>query len=109
MKGAHKMDELIKKINDEIQQNEKDVNIKRIGEYILSLVPKLDDKTIAEMMAEDKTIKGSIKKMQQEARKVAVNGCGILTDEEGYKIVREYFSITDKAASVKIIDLNEYL
>lgn len=103
------MDELIKKINDEIQQNEKDVNIKRIGEYILSLVPKLDDKTIAEMMAEDKTIKGSIKKMQQEARKVAVNGCGILTDEEGYKIVREYFSITDKAASVKIIDLNEYL
>ena len=109
MKGAHKMDELIKKLNDEIKKNEKDVNIKRIGQYILSLVPKLDDKTIAEMMAEDKTIKGSIKKMQQEARKVAVEGCGILTDEEGYKIVREYFGITDKAASAKIIDLNEYL
>ncbi len=104
------MQEMTEKINNEIRTNEKNINIKSIGEYVISLLPKLDQQTIDAMKSEGKTIKGSIDAMKKEARKVAVGGMGMLTDEEGFKIVREYFGIKEEQASgQKIIDLNAYL
>lgn len=45
------------------------------------------------IMQEGKTIKGSLQVMSEEARKNAVDGCGVLTDEEGFNIVLKYFGV----------------
>lgn len=48
----------------------------------------------AELIAADgKTISGSLKAMQEEARKVAAGGTAVLTDEEGFAIVLRYYGI----------------
>lgn len=45
------------------------------------------------IMAKDKTIAGSLAAMRKEAQKNATGGVGIIDDQEGMRIVLEYFDI----------------
>lgn len=48
----------------------------------------------AELIAADgKSIAGSVNAMQEEARKIAVGGKAMITDEEGFVIVLQYYGI----------------
>lgn len=65
----------------------------------------------AELIAtEGKTIAGSLKAMQDEARKIAVGGAAMLTDEEGFAIVLKYFGIDteqpEQAPEPQVVGLN---
>ena len=44
-----------------------------------------------------KTIKGSLRHMESEACKKKVGNCAVLTDEEGFAIVLDYFGIVPGA------------
>lgn len=46
------------------------------------------------ILVEGKTIAGSLDAMKAEAQKNAVNGCGMLTDEEGFNVVLRYYGAT---------------
>ncbi|MBU3111970.1 PcfK-like family protein [Clostridium lacusfryxellense] len=86
------LEKAIKKINDEIEKNKNDTNIKVIGDFLVSQL-KLNVGASEKVLQDGKTIKGSIEEMRKVAKSKAVNGCGMLTDEEGFGIVLKYFDI----------------
>ncbi|MDF2591377.1 MAG: hypothetical protein K0S75_843 [Clostridia bacterium] len=79
-----------KKLLDEIG---KDNGYKKIiGDFLLQ---QLDaNPGSADMILKgNKSIKGAMEAMKAEARKIQKDGCGVLTDDEGFAIVLEYFDI----------------
>jgi len=83
--------EAIKKINDELESNKNTV-ISRIGEFIKNHVEICPDDAV-KVLALDKNLKGAFGAMKDEARKNQVDGCGGMSDEEGYALVLKYFGI----------------
>lgn len=56
-----------------------------------------------------KNITGAIGEMRKEAKKRAVGNCGILTDEEGFKIVDSYFGIKTEEDKGTIVSLTDFM
>lgn len=85
--------EAIKKINDEIEKEDNSY-VQVIGKFLLE---KLESNpAVAEkILTEDKTIMKSLNAMKKEAEKNRVGNCAVLTDQEGFKIVLNYFDIDD--------------
>jgi len=82
----------IEKLQAEIDSNKSNPNIKVVGDFLLRQLD-LNDKASEKVVQEGKTIKGSIEEMRKVAKTKAVNGCGMLTDQEGFEIVLKYFDI----------------
>jgi len=79
--------------------------VSAIGNFLMDHIK--DNPSAAEkIMAEGKTIVGSMKEMQKKAEKVKVDNCAVLTREQGYEIVLEYFDITGTAPVVNTVSLN---
>lgn len=80
---------------EKIQSEMTDANhahITVIGEFLLNHLNAYPD--VAEkIVAEDKSIAGSIQAMANAAKEKAVNGMAMLTEQEGYGIVLNYFDI----------------
>lgn len=99
----------IEKIKEEMEKD-KNPYTTVIGNYVLKNIEV--NKPSAEKIVEcKKTISGSLEAMKKEAQKVAKNGVGILTDEEGFAIVAKYFefegvqsSVDDVQTKAEIID-----
>ncbi len=68
---------------------------------------------MAKAIDEKKSINGAIGKMRDEAKKRAVGGYGILTDEEGFEIVRKYFGIkkekNEEERTAEIVSLTDFM
>ena len=77
------------KIKEEMEK-QKNPYTKAIGEYVLKHI-KVNKSAAEKIASGEKTIMLSLKEMKKEAKKVAVQGCGMLTDKEGFKIVGQYF------------------
>lgn len=77
------------KIKEEMTNN-CDPYIQVVGKYILNNIEinKVAAKNIVEGK---KSIKASLEAMRKEAEKKRVGNCAVLTDEEGFKIIRTYF------------------
>lgn len=76
--------------------------VSAIGNFLMDHIK--DNLSAAEkIMAEGKTIVGSMKEMRKEAEKVKVDNCAVLTREQGYEIVLKYFDITGTAPVVKAV------
>lgn len=70
--------------------------VSAIGNFLLDLLK--DNPTVAEkILAENKTIIGSMKEMRKEAEKVKVGNCAVLTDNQGFEIVLKYYGIKKAA------------
>ena len=80
----------IEKLENEISASNKYVQV--IGQFLLEHI-QAHPEAAEKILAEDKTIKGSLQHMKNEARKQAIEGAAILTDEEGFTIVLSYFGI----------------
>lgn len=106
-----KIEQAIEKIENEMAK-ENDGFTQVVGEYLLGAIG--EDETIAEkILVEGKTIKGSFKAMENEAKKKKVGNSAVLTDEEGFSIVLKYYEITPGAkeenfSSNKVISINQY-
>lgn len=82
-----------KKINDEIVRGDNPY-VKVVGEFLLKQLEK-NPAAAEKILAENKTIMKSLDVMKKEAKKNKVGDCAVLTDEEGFAIVLDYFEIEE--------------
>jgi len=83
----------LEKLQKEIESKDNPY-VKYIGLYLINYI-KNNPNHAENILVEDKTILGSLKHMEKEARKKAREGMAILTDVEGFKIVLEYYEIQE--------------
>lgn len=82
-----------------------------IEEYLTNIC---NDKIAEKLMAEGKTLIGAFEFMRDKAKEIAENGCACLTDEEGFRIVEEYYGISEddkegKRNNTTVIDIMEFM
>lgn len=102
------LEKAILKIKEEIEKS-KDINTKAIGKYLLTQI-ETNEETIKAINENKKTLKECVAEVVKFARTRAINGCAILSDEEVYKKVREYFGINviqDKMFQVEVEEIKE--
>lgn len=102
------LEKAISKIKEEIEKSH-DNQTKVIGKYLLTQI-ETNEETIQAINAGEKTLKKCMEEIIKFARTRVINGCTILSDEEVYKKVREYFGIKviqDKMLEVEIEDIKE--
>ena len=104
------IEQAIEKIKEEMA---KDSNpyMQVIGNYVLQQL-EVNKPSCEKIVDGGKTISGSLKAAEKEARKVAKNNMAVLTDEEVFKIVSDYFefegvqsSVEDVQPKSKVIEL----
>lgn len=97
------VEQAMAKLNAELRVERVNPYVAAVGNFLMDFLE--DNPSSAEkFLAEGKTIIGSMKEVRNEAQKVQVNNCGVLTSEQGFQIVLKYFGIkptgsmaTDKA------------
>lgn len=96
---------MIEKAKKKIQEEKgksKDANIQTIGDYLLKQI-EINIDAAEKINNKEKTLSGAFKVVTAKAKKKAVNGCAVLSDEEVYGIVREYFGF--EAAQHKMFEV----
>jgi hypothetical protein len=89
----------ISKLNDEMAKNQNHPYVQFIGQFLTN---KITCPATAELVLnEKKTILGSLEAMRKEAEKVKVGNCAVLSDEQGFAIVLDYFGIKEEDAATK--------
>ena len=86
------LNKAIEKIKSEVENNKKQY-IKLIGDFIIDHLTK-NPSDAEKVLNEDKTLVKAFNKVREAASKVQVNGCGIVSDADGFKIVLEYYEIS---------------
>jgi len=107
--GNSKVVEAVEKINKEIGEGN-GPHVRVIGEFLINIISEKQE-AADKILDEKKSIKGSINEMSKEAKKKAVNGCAMLTDEEGFNIVLKYYGIdgaNKNKSSNKVVSINDY-
>lgn len=101
----------IEKIKHEMEQKKDNSYIQAIGDYLLKQV-EINRDAAEKICNETKTIEKSLKKVEKVAREKAVSGCAVLSDNEVFKIVREYYSfeaVQDKFIQVEVEEIKEQI
>lgn len=99
------IEEAKKKINEEMEKR-KDEFTKYIGKYLLQQI-EVNESAAEKIVTGDKTIQGSLEVMKKEAKKVAVDGCGMLTPEAGLKIVSKYYGFKGIQTEIKVEEVTD--
>ena len=99
------IEEAVKKIKEEMEKN-KAPYIQAIGNYVLTQI-EVNDKAAKEVVEGKKTLKDALGKVKGKAREKAVDGCAILSDEEVYKRVSEYYGFEVEQQNATKIVINE--
>lgn len=102
------IEKAIEKIKAEMEKD-KAPYIQVIGNYLLKQI-EINKTAATAIVKEGKTIKGSVEEMRKEAQKKAVGGCGVLTDAEGFEIVRKYFgfeAVQDEMIGIQVHEIKE--
>lgn len=87
------------KIKDEMKKDNNPY-VKLIGQFLLDHLTH-NPEDAEKILVKSKTIKGSLASMRKEAEKKKVGNMAVLTDEEGFAAVFNYFEIAKKPESVK--------
>ena len=84
--------EAFEKLRAEMEQHSDNSSVQRIGNF---LIKKLEiNQDIAEkILEEEKTIIKSLETMRNVAMENTTNSMAVLTDEEGFEIVMEFYGI----------------
>lgn len=77
------------KINQEIEKLNNPY-VKVVGDFLLKQL-EVNPSIAERIMANDKTIMKSLEAMRKEAEKKKVGNMAVLTGEEGFKIVADYY------------------
>lgn len=91
-------DRAIDKIRDEMAKS-KSRYVEVVGEYLTGYLRGYPAAAGA-ILAQGKTIQGSLAAMRKEAEKVKDGGVAVLDDETGFRIVLKYFGIEKDTSSV---------
>lgn len=90
----------MEKLRNEMAQNPDNKYVQVVGDFLLDYLRKHP----AELPA-DKTIKGSLDAMREEARKNQSGGVGVLTPDEGFEIVLRYFGFEQQEQRSQGLDV----
>ena len=93
------LNEAIKKIEDEMKKEEKNEYVQYIGKYLIDHIHEYQDHA-QNILTEGKTVLGSLKHMQGVAMKKKSGNVAVLTPEQGFKAVLEYYEINDNVPVV---------
>lgn len=99
------IEEAVKKIKEEMEKN-KAQYIQAIGNYVLTQI-EINDKAAKEVVEGKRTLEDALKKVKVKARVKAVGNCAMLTDEEVFKIVAEYYGFEVEQKNVTKVVINE--
>ena len=97
------MEQALAKIHDELDKNKDNEYIQCIGAYLADYLRSNPD-AAANIMAEGKTIAGSLDTMRKVAEGKKKGNMAVLTPAEGYKAVFEYYGLyknDDEPAAVQ--------
>lgn len=92
----------VEKIRSEMGENANNGYVQVVGGFLLQIL-EANPESAEKILAEGKTIKGSLDEMQKEARKKQVGNCAVLTDQEGFAVVLKYFGIEEPAAARPVV------
>lgn len=101
----------IERIKREMKQKKDNSYIQAIGDYLLKQV-EINRDAAEKICNEKKSIEKSLKEVEKVARKKAVAGCAVLSDNEVFKIVREYYqfeAVQDKFIQVEVEEIKEQI
>lgn len=93
--------EAICKIKQEIEDNKENAYVNYVGEYLVDYINK-NPQQAENIMKKEKTIAGSLNHMKSEAKKNVKNGMAMLTPDEGFKAVLDYYEIKE-APVLKVV------
>lgn len=99
----------IEKIKKEIQDKKGNPNIQAIGDYLLKQV-EINREAAEKICNENKSIEKCFKEMEKVARKKAQQGAYCMSDNEAFKIIREYYqfeAVQDKFIQVEVDEAKE--
>lgn len=110
------IEEAIKKIKEEMEKS-KVLYIQAIGNYVINQI-EVNGDAAKEVVEGKKTLKGAFEKVMELARKNATamnifqraaggTRCAVLTDEEVYKQVREYYGFEVEQQNATKVVINE--
>lgn len=83
------IEKAIEKIKEEIEEN-KNSYTEIIGNYVIQHI-EINQQATEAIINEEKTLAGSLEQMRKEALKVKQGDIAIRTDEQAFKIIRDYF------------------
>ncbi|MGL5149911.1 MAG: hypothetical protein ACRC7N_04955 [Clostridium sp.] len=85
----------VMKLNDEINKSGNDyVNV--VGEYLVDMLNDTEDEGIADkILADGKSIQGSLGEMEKEAKKIQKAGMACISPKRGFEIVCKYYGISN--------------
>lgn len=86
------LQQALQKIQKEIGEKAGDAYVQHVGAFLIGYIRQHPEHA-AFIVADGKTITGSLAAMKEEARKKQSNGVGVLSDEEGFAIALKYFGI----------------
>jgi len=84
--------EAVLKLKNEIEQSKNNPYVQVVGSFLLSHLES-NHQDAEKIMTADKTITKSLDEMQKAAAKKKVGNCAVLTDQEGFAVVLQYFGI----------------
>lgn len=83
------INQAIEKIKAEMEEN-KNPYTEIIGNYVIQQI-QVNPQVAEAIINEEKTLAESLEQMRKEALKVKQGDIAILTDEQAFKIIRDYF------------------
>ena len=87
-------DKAIEKIQSEMTEKTDNPYVQAIGQFLVAHLEEKPEHAEA-ILAEDKTIRGSLDVMRRYAKQRQVQGVAVVSDEVGYAIVLQYFGCWD--------------
>lgn len=83
----------MQKIREEMRKNQNDPYVQVIGEFLLNHLDR-NPQDAEKISNPDKTITKSLDEMRKIAEKKKVRNCAVLTDQEAFAIVLQYYGIS---------------
>lgn len=96
-KAIEKLTKEMMKMNDPFSQ--------AIEEHLTGICTS--DTVAAKILQEGKSLKGACDSIREVAKKNAVGGVGVVSDEDAYRMAEEYFGINraEKHETLNVLDL----
>lgn len=99
-----KIGKAIKKITEEMMENQNNTAIRVIEEHLTSICTT--NEVAEKILNEEKTLRGALEAIRNEAQKEKVGNCACIDDKRGFEIVEKYFGIEEEDKKFnKIIDI----
>ena len=96
------LDKARSKIKAEMEHNSNSTYIKVVGNFLLQHLEAHPD-AAEKILVEDKTITKSLAEMRKVAEKQKNGNVAVLTDQEGFAVVLQYFGITTAPVKTELV------